>query len=105
MIWRYRASHTSSNCKENAPTRKSTFHASLTKIIRRSNLEFISVDWRELVEIVLEYIHSKQSSWHKQRSIMHYFLMKKHFLLMGYDVEAAVAMAIDLASKVSGLTH
>jgi len=36
---------------------------------------------------------------------MHYFLMKKHFLSMGYDVEAAVSMAIDLASKVSGLTH
>lgn len=36
---------------------------------------------------------------------MHYFLMKKHFLLMGYDVESAVQMALDLASKVSGLTH
>jgi hypothetical protein len=36
---------------------------------------------------------------------MHYFLMKKHFLLMGYDVESACLMALDLASRASGLQH
>jgi hypothetical protein len=36
---------------------------------------------------------------------MHYFLLKKHFMRLGYDIDAAVALALDLASKASGLQH